>query len=92
VTGDGNNPDPQQVLAVDARTLGSMLNLSVRTIRTLDSSGKLPRPLRIGHAVRWSVPEIEAWLAAGALDRRTWESVKKAAMHPARAGRNRNVI
>ena len=70
----GGQPQP---LAVDARTLGLMLSLSVRTIRKLDSSGKLPRPLKIGgHAVRWVVDEIRDWLAAGSPDRRAWELVR----------------
>lgn len=41
--------------AVNARQLADVLGLSVRTVRRLDSSGKLPRPLRIGGAVRGSL-------------------------------------
>ena len=64
-------------LAVDAKQLGAMLGFSVRTIRTMDSGGKLPRPIRLnGHSVRWIVSEIEAWLTAGAPDRRTWEAIR----------------
>ncbi|MHC4063599.1 MAG: helix-turn-helix transcriptional regulator [Planctomycetota bacterium] len=54
-----------------------MLGLSLRTVRTLDSAGKLPRALKIGRSVRWHVAEIERWLAAGTPDRRAWESLKK---------------
>ena len=63
-------------LAVDARQLGRMLGLSVRTLRVMDAGGKLPRPVRLnGHSVRWVVSEIESWLAAGAPDRQTWEAL-----------------
>ncbi len=61
-------------LAVDARALGRLLGLSVRTIRAMDCAGKLPRPLRFGHSVRWRVDEVRAWLAVGAPDRRSWEA------------------
>lgn len=70
------------LLAVDAKTLGAMLGLSLRTVRTLDASGKLPRPVKIGaRSIRWPVCEIEDWLAAGAPDRRVWESLRKAGTH-----------
>jgi predicted DNA-binding transcriptional regulator AlpA len=65
-------------LAVDARRLGRLLGLSLRTIRTMDAAGKLPRPVRLnGHSVRWTVSEVEKWLAAGAPDRTTWEVLRK---------------
>lgn len=63
-------------LAVDAKQLGAMLNLSVRTIRTMDAAGKLPRPIRLGHAVRWVIDGrtgIREWLEAGAPNRKAWE-------------------
>lgn len=65
-------------LAVDAKQLGAMLCLSTRTIRQLDVSGKLPKPVRIGaRSVRWPVDELRAWLAAGAPNRVTWETIRK---------------
>ena len=65
-------------LAVSAQILAPMLAVSLRTIRTMDAAGKLPRPVKLnGHCVRWIVAELEAWLNAGAPDRATWELVKK---------------
>ena len=67
-------------LVVDAKQLAGMLGLCERTVRTMDTAGKLPQPLRLNsRCVRWSVAEIEAWLAAGAPDRKTWEAIKKTA-------------
>lgn len=63
-------------LAISAQQLARMLGLSVRTIRSMDSSGKLPRPIRLNGSVRWVVSEIEAWLPAGAPDRAKWEATK----------------
>ncbi len=62
----------------DAKTFGQRLSLSKRQIFRLHASGKIPAPLRIGGSVRWIASEIESWLAAGAPDRRTWESLKQA--------------
>ncbi len=63
---------------LNAEAVGKMLSLSRRQIFRLNSSGKIPAPIRIGGAVRWSAQEISAWLAAGAVDRRTWEAMKQA--------------
>ena len=65
-------------MVVSAHELAEMLGLSVRTIRRLDCSGKLPRPVRIGGAVRWRTEEITRWLAAGCPDRKEWEALRLA--------------
>lgn len=61
-----------------AKAVGEMLSLSKRQIFRLNSCGKIPAPIRIGGAVRWSAEEISAWLAASAPDRRTWEAMREA--------------
>ena len=61
---------------LDAKTFGQMLSLSKRQIFRLNSSGKIPAPIRIGGAVRWSESIIAEWLAAGAPDRKTFEAMK----------------
>ena len=65
-----------QPLAIDAKTLAATLGLSVRSVRTMDCAGKLPRPIRLNGSVRWVLTEIESFLAAGAPDRATWEALK----------------
>jgi len=71
-------PTNQTCQLISAKTLGQMLSLSKRQIHRLNSSGKIPAPIRIGGAVRWSAEEISAWLAAGAKDRKIWEAMKEA--------------
>ena len=61
-----------------AKAVGEMLSLSKRTVFRLNSCAKIPAPLRIGGAVRWSSEEISSWLAASAPDRRTWEAMQNA--------------
>jgi len=70
---ENKNQNPQ---LLSAKALARMLCLSKRSIFRLNSSGKIPAPLRVGGAVRWSAEECAEWLAAGAPDRKTWEQMK----------------
>ncbi len=66
-----------QPLAIDAKALAATLGVSVRSVRTMDGAGRIPRPVRLnGRCIRWPLDEIRAWLRAGAPDRRTWEAMK----------------
>ena len=62
----------------DAKTFGQRLSLSKRQIFRLNSSGRIPAPIRIGGSVRWAESTIAQWLKAGAPDRKTWEAMKEA--------------
>ena len=73
-----NEKSNQTCQLLSAKALGQMLSLSKRQIFRLNSCGKIPAPIRIGGAVRWSEQEISDWLAAGAVDRRMWETLKQA--------------
>ncbi len=59
-----------------AKDLGKMMRLSKRQIFRLNTSGRLPAPVRIGGAVRWSAQEISRWISAGGPDRKTWEQIR----------------
>ena len=47
---------------LSASAVGEMLSLSKRQIFRLNSSGKIPKPVRIGGSVRWQVSDIEQWI------------------------------
>ena len=70
---DVKTPEP---LAISATDLAMKLGVSLRHIRRLDASGKLPEPIRLGNSIRWLIEEIEAWLQAGAPARTAWEAMK----------------
>jgi len=72
-----SNENTGETLVISASELAKRLGLSLRTVRRLDCSGKLPRPVRIGGAVRWRVEEITAWLASDCPDREHWETLQK---------------
>jgi predicted DNA-binding transcriptional regulator AlpA len=65
-------------LLADGRALGHLLCLGLRTVRAMDSAGKLPRPIRLGARTLWSISEIQDWIEAGAPDRQSWEARKAA--------------
>lgn len=66
----------REALAVSARELAAMVNVSLRQVWRLNSAGKLPRPIRLGGSVRWNRQEIMDWFEAGCPDRKTWEAKK----------------
>ena len=63
-------------LALSAKALAAALGVSVRHIRRLDAAGKLPRAAKLGRCCRWSVSEVQEWLAAGCPERWRWEELK----------------
>ena len=63
---------------LSAEAVGKMLSLSRRQIFRLNSSGKIPAPIRIGGAVRWSEETIRRWLSYGAPDKKTFEARQEA--------------
>ena len=66
----------QTGLAVDAAELAKLLQVSLRHVNALNSSGRLPKPIRLGRSVRWPRAELEAWLAAGAPSRDEWDAIR----------------
>ncbi len=58
--------------------LAALLQVSLRHVAAMNSSGRLPRPLRLGRAVRWLAEEFHEWLAAGAPARDKWDAMKSA--------------
>jgi len=60
-------------LAIPAPAVAELLSISERHVWALNASGRLPRPFRLGRAVRWSVDELLAWQRAGCPLREHWE-------------------
>lgn len=61
-------------LLLTAKQAASLLAKSLRTWRTWDAAGLIPRPVRIGRSVLWRAEELRAWIAAGCPRRAEWES------------------
>ena len=69
-------------LCVDAGGLARLLNISERQVYRLSDAGCLPAPLAFGACKRWSLREIEAWMAAGAPRRKEWEAMREPSNTP----------
>jgi len=65
----GQNP-----LLLSARQAALMCGKSLRTWRTWDAAGWIPRPVRIGRSTLWRVDELRDWVAAGCPRRTEWEA------------------
>ena len=64
-------------LALPAAEVAKLLGISERHLWALNSSGRLPRPVRLGRAVRWNLSELRAWLDAGCPERSRWEAMAR---------------
>jgi excisionase family DNA binding protein len=62
-------------LAISADEVAKLLGISRAHVWRLHSQGRIPRPVRLGRAVRWDRATIERWLAAGAPPRERWEAM-----------------
>jgi len=61
-------------LLVTARQASVMCGKSLRTWRSWDAAGWIPRPVRIGRSTLWRLDELRAWVAAGCPRRDEWEA------------------
>ena len=71
--GDLVDHDPSPLL-VAARMAAAMCGKSLRTWRTWDSLGLIPRPVRIKRSTLWRLDELKAWIVAGCPRREEWEA------------------
>jgi predicted DNA-binding transcriptional regulator AlpA len=45
--------------------VANRLNICPRTVNNLCSTGKIPKPLKIGNSIRWDPKELDSWISAG---------------------------
>lgn len=64
----------EKLLSVKA--VAQILSVSKRSVHRANSSGKIPKSVRVGGAVRWRESDIEEWIALGCPDRKTFENMK----------------
>lgn len=74
--GDLNPIDKQEVrpLLLTAKQAAKTCGKSLRTWRTWDSAGWIPRPVRIGRSTLWRADELLAWVEVGCPRRAEWEA------------------
>lgn len=61
-------------LLMTAKQSASTCGKSLRTWRSWDAAGLIPRPVRIGRSTLWRFHELQDWVAAGCPCRKEWEA------------------
>jgi len=69
----GGHRDEARILLVDLREVARRLGISRAHAARLNASGRLPRAIRLGRAVRWNSEDLSAWTLAGCPSRDRWE-------------------
>jgi prophage regulatory protein len=64
-------------LLLNATSAAATCGKSLRTWRSWDAAGLIPRPIRIGRSTLWRADELRAWVAAGCPRRQEWERSRK---------------
>jgi predicted DNA-binding transcriptional regulator AlpA len=60
---------------IDVDEVGAITSFCPKTIRRMADSGRLPRPIRLGRAIRWRRDEILRWIEAGCPSRDRWDAL-----------------
>ena len=63
--GDDRSTTELQPLMVSQKDLPKLLSVSDRHISKLQSTGRFPRPVRLGSRKLWSVAALERWVEEG---------------------------
>ena len=66
-------PEPAPLLT--AADLVAILRIHDRTLRTWNSLGRVPTPLKIGRNLRWRREEIDRRILVGCPPRSEWEGI-----------------
>lgn len=75
---DGTDTTLEPAL-VGAKGAAALTGVSRATWYRLRSSGRCPRPIRLGARVLWRVEELRDWVRAGCPGRARWEKMKEEA-------------
>ena len=72
-----SEPQTIEPLLLSASNTAKTLGISIRLLQSLNSSGRLPMPVRLGRRTLWAADELRAWIAAGTPPREKWMQLKK---------------
>lgn len=64
----------QRALLLTAKQSAAICGKSLRTWRSWDAAGWIPRPIRIGRSTLWRADELRDWVNAGCPRRAEWEA------------------
>lgn len=61
----GEKPPEDQGRLIDSKEVAKLLKFSPRKLWGMHATGRMPAPIRIGRAVRWSADVLTKWIEAG---------------------------
>jgi excisionase family DNA binding protein len=61
----GEKPPTDLGLLIDSREASKLLKVSPRTLWAMQNDGRMPSPIKIGKAVRFSYEALKTWVEAG---------------------------
>jgi len=70
-------PAPLEPFAVSAPDAAKLCGVGKTLWHELDSTARIPAPIKLGARCVWVVDELRAWLHAGAPPRDQWQARKK---------------
>jgi len=70
-------PPEDKGLLIDTKQAAKLLKVCEKTIWTMHTTGRMPRPIRIGQCVRWGYEELRAWVIAACPPQEEWEWPRK---------------
>ena len=80
-------PVSPTVAMLDVDAVAALLSCSVRHVRRLADSGRMPASVRLGALVRWNRTDIESWITKGCPpDRTNSKTSPYSERRPARSG------
>lgn len=62
---------------IDIHGVCRLSSISFRTLRRMDSAGRMPAPVRCGRRVYWRTSDIRLWIELGLPDRKRFEELKR---------------
>ena len=63
-------------LLLSAAEAAKTLGISIRLLQSLNSSGRLPLPVRLGRRCLWSREELADWIRCGSPSREKWVQMR----------------
>lgn len=69
----GQKPPTDKGLLINSREAARLLKVSERTLWRMWNDGRMPKPIRIGQAVRFGFEELDAWVNAGSPPQKEWK-------------------
>ena len=71
---DSTTTEQPEPIAVTVSEMSKLVPFAVRTLRRMDSAGKLPRGHRVGGKKLWRVSDLTLWAKLGFPDREEFEA------------------